>query len=181
MYAWAKSLAPDCFNSLKANRKYKSLPALPPNCSKNKGVFGSRPAHVATGAFARPASAKRGSPDSRPCESKIRKNGKTQVSQNSVISTCNAANHSERIHIFSSQQLRNELAFLFRFSRTHALCTLSAAVTIALLDSTPASGSEYSFAKKSLANFSTQRKNLCYHAGLILLQKILFAFGSRAW
>ena len=61
------------------------------------------------------------------------------------------------------------------------LCTVPAAVTIALLDSTPQSGSEYSLSKKSPINFSTQQKNLCYYAGLILLHKILFVFGSRAW
>ncbi|HET7892088.1 MAG TPA: hypothetical protein VFL34_11200 [Candidatus Sulfotelmatobacter sp.] len=65
--------------------------------------------------------------------------------------------------------------------RALLLCTVSAAVTMALLDSTPESGTEYPFASKLLANFSTQQKNLCYYAGLILLQKILFVFGSRAW
>ena len=48
------------------------------------------------------------------------------------------------------------------------------------LTALPHSGSEYSFAKNSLANFSTQQKNLCYYAGLILLQKFFLLLGSRA-
>jgi hypothetical protein len=59
----------------------------------------------------------------------------------------------------------------------HDLCTICAAVTIALLDSATRAGSEYSFAEKLLLNFFTRQKNLCYYAALIGLQKI-FYFGQ---
>jgi hypothetical protein len=61
----------------------------------------------------------------------------------------------------------------------YTLCTVSAAVTNALLDSTEHSGSEYSFVKNPAAKFFTQPKNLCYYAGLILLHKFFLLWGSR--
>jgi hypothetical protein len=56
---------------------------------------------------------------------------------------------------------RAALSTLRRVRSQTPRCTVSAAVTIALLDSTMQSGSEYPFAEKFLPNFSTQQKNLC--------------------
>jgi hypothetical protein len=45
--------------------------------------------------------------------------------------------------------------------RTSARCTVSAAVTIAALDSTMVAGSEYCVAEKFQPKFSTQQNILC--------------------
>jgi len=63
------------------------------------------------------------------------------------------------------------MLFALHIIMNSLVCTIPAAVTIAALDSAMPSGSEYSLAEKFLPNFSTQQKNLCYYAALILLQK----------
>jgi len=54
------------------------------------------------------------------------------------------------------------------------LCPTPATVTSSILDSALYSRDEYLSRKNFQPNFSTQQKNLCYYAGLILLFKILF-------
>jgi hypothetical protein len=73
------------------------------------------------------------------------------------------------------EELRQDTAF-FPLLLTYAIsvarklsCTFSAAVTIALLDSTTQSGSNNPSRNKFPLNFSTQQKNLCYYAALILM------------
>jgi E3 ubiquitin-protein ligase DOA10 len=59
-----------------------------------------------------------------------------------------------------------------------AACTVFAAVTIAALDSILHSGFHESLAENFLPNFSTQQKNLCYYAALILLQKFFLLLAA---
>jgi hypothetical protein len=63
----------------------------------------------------------------------------------------------------------------FIFSRS---CTVFAAVTIAALDSTLHSGFHELLAENFIPNFSTQQKNLCYYAALILLQKFFLLLAA---
>jgi hypothetical protein len=62
--------------------------------------------------------------------------------------------------------------------RARSRCTFSAAVTIALLDSAMQSVLNSHSRENSWPNFSTQQKNLCYYAALILLPEFFLLLAA---